>query len=46
MSQYYVKIFQRWEHGASWGYLVSTNNIEALRKSLAEEYNRFTITEV
>lgn len=44
--QYYIKIFERWEHGSSWGYVVRTNNIEALRKSLAEVHNRFTITEV
>lgn len=44
--EYYVKIFERWTYGNSWGYKVYTNDINSLRESLKRNYDRFTITEV
>ena len=44
-KDYYVKIFERWEHGAYWGYKISTNDTNWLRQCLKVQYERFTIEE-
>ena len=40
---YLVTIYERWDYGTQWSYKVRTNNIEYIKESLKEHYNRFTV---
>ena len=46
MKAYYIKVWEQWEYGSTWGYILNTTDIAHFRKQLAKKYNRFTITEV
>ena len=46
MHNYLVTVWERWEHGTKWCQVVGTNDVEELRKSLKEKYERFTIQSI
>jgi len=43
MNQYYVTVWEKWEHGTKWSQVIGTNDVEALRESLKAKYERFKI---
>jgi len=45
MKSYYITVWEQWEYGNKWGYLLSTNDIESTREQLKQKYERFTIQE-
>lgn len=46
MKEYLVTVWEIWEYGRKWSYRVGTNNIEDLKQTLKQMYNRFTVEEI
>ena len=40
MQQYLITV---WEGGKKWSYLMSSTNIDAYKKDLNKQYNRYTV---
>ena len=45
-KNYLITVWEHWDHGDKWSYKVRTNDIDALKGTLKERYDRFQIKEL